>query len=157
MKDEGQNALAISCREAGSEDCALLGRMNYQLIRDEGHGNPMTEEELAGRMRDWLSGGAYRALIFERAGVPSAYALFRAEADASIYLRQFFVARECRREGVGTAAIQLLFRDVFPKGARVTVEVLAKNAAGREFWRAAGFTAYSLGLECFHPAEPEAQ
>jgi GNAT superfamily N-acetyltransferase len=147
MKDEGQNEMAVTCREGGIPDCALLGRMNHQLIRDEAHRNPMTEEELAGRMRGWIAGGAYRALIFEREGVPSAYALFRVEPDASIYLRHFFVARECRREGIGAAAIRMLFRDVFPPGARVTVEVLAHNAAGREFWQAAGFSAYSLSLE----------
>lgn len=91
----------MTFRPANLEDCELLAELNHQLIRDEGHRNPMTVAELEQRMRDWLSGAEYRAIFFEHDGCPVAYALFRSESDASIYLRQFFVCRDKRRQGIG--------------------------------------------------------
>ena len=131
-------------------DCAVLAEMNHQLIRDEGHRNPMTISELAERMNNWLSGHGYRAVLFEEDGKPAAYALFRTEPDAGIYLRQFFVARVHRRRGVGSQAVATLFREVFPAGARVTLDILAHNEAGANFWAAAGFQRYSVCLERFN-------
>jgi GNAT superfamily N-acetyltransferase len=84
-------------------DAAALADMNWQLIRDEGHRNPMTVPQLADRMARWL-GGQYEAVLFEEAGRPVGYALFRREPE-HIYLRHFFVARDCRRRGVGRAAL----------------------------------------------------
>lgn len=43
----------------------------------------------------------------------------------------------------------MLFREVFPARTRVTLEVLAHNEIGREFWVAAGFQTYSVCLERF--------
>ncbi len=128
-------------------DGFILAEMNHQLIRDEGHRNPMTVPELAERMRGWLSDGSYRAILFEENHEPIAYALFRAEPDASIHLRQFFVSRDHRRRGVGSRAVATLFREVFPADARVTLDVLAHNDAGASFWAAAGFRRYSVCLE----------
>ena len=68
-------------------------------------------------MHGWLSGGEYRAVLFERDSQPVAYALYRADADASIYLRQFFVAREHRRQGIGVAAIELLVGEICLRAA----------------------------------------
>lgn len=137
-------------REAAECDCSVLAEMNHQLIQDERHRNPMTVAELAERMRGWLSSGVYRAILFEHDSVPLAYALFRTEPDSSIYLRQLFVSRERRRQGVGSQAVELLFREVFPRTARVTVEVLADNQLGRAFWTAVGFQSHSICLERFN-------
>jgi GNAT superfamily N-acetyltransferase len=127
--------------------------MNHQLIRDEGHRNTMTIPELEKRMRDWIAGGHYCAVIFERYSLPVAYALYRTEPDSSIYLRQFFVSLEHRRQGIGRGAIDLLVREVLPPGSRVTIEVLSTNESGRRFWSEAGFEDYSLTLERFSPKE----
>ena len=137
----------MTYREATLSDCTCLAEMNHQLIRDEGHRNSMTVTELAGRMRDWLASGVYRAILFECGSHAVAYALFRTEPDASIYLRQFFVSRERRRQQIGSQAIDLLFREVFPSGIRVTIEVLAGNESGYAFWEAVGFQNYSVTLE----------
>ena len=134
-------------REATLDDCGVLAEMNHQLIRDEGHRNPMTVTELAERMRGWLSSGGYRAVLFEDSGCPVAYALFHIKSDASIYLRQFFVSRDRRRQGVGSQAAATLFRDVFPVGARVTLDVLAYNEAAASFWAKLGSLRYSICLE----------
>jgi len=140
----------MTLREATGSDCSLLAEMNHQLIQDERHRNPMTVAELAERMRGWLASGVYRAFLFEEDSFTLAYALFRTEPDSSIYLRQLFVSREHRRQGVGLQAVELLFREVFPSAPRVTVEVLADNEIGRAFWASVGFRSYSICLERFN-------
>ena len=104
----------------------------------------MTIEQLAERMNKWIE-GEYTAVLFE-IGEVVAYALYR-NAEDSIYLRQFFVYREHRRQGLGRRAMQLLFREIWPKGKRITVEVLTGNASAIQFWRSVGFVDYSLALE----------
>ena len=119
--------------------------MNQQLIEDEGHRNRMSLPELETRLRKWLS-GRYVATLFARDGESVAYALWRDEREW-VYLRQFFVARGARREGIGKAAIHLLTEEVWPPRKRVRVEVLLGNEAGLAFWRAVGFKDYFLTLE----------
>ena len=123
-------------RPATPADAPTLAEMNGQLIRDEGHRNPMTVPQLADRMARWLA-GPYDAVLFEDAGWAVGYALFRREPE-HIYLRQFFVARDRRRQGIGRAALAWLREHVWGERARVRVEVLVGNAVGLAFWRAAG-------------------
>jgi len=139
------NPPLLTFRVVTPADCPLLAELNHQLIRDEGHRNRMTMPELEARMRDWLS-GEYCAVIFEDRGAVAAYALFREQAD-EIYLRQFFVVRNRRRQGVGQQAVALLRRQIWPANKRLTVEVLTANAGGIAFWRSVGYTDYSLTLE----------
>jgi GNAT superfamily N-acetyltransferase len=97
---------ALSFRIVTLADCRALAELNHQLIRDEGHRNPMTVPELDQRMRSWL-GGEYRAVFFEADDGIVAYALFR-EGLEEIYLRQLFVVRHKRRQGVGRKAVEIL-------------------------------------------------
>jgi len=132
-------------RCATLSDCPLLAELNQQLIRDEGHRNPMTSVELEERMRDWLSDG-YTAVLFEDSGQIVAYALFHEQPDG-IYLRQFFVVRNRRREGIGRRSVGLLRSEIWPKTKRLTVDVLVRNEAALAFWRAVGYKDYCLTLE----------
>jgi GNAT superfamily N-acetyltransferase len=134
-------------RLATENDVATLAAMNLDLIQDEGHRNPMSLIELERRMAGWLK-GEYTAVLFEESGEKTGYALFRREPDY-IYLRQFFVRKECRRHGIGRAAIDWL-REHYWRGERVRVEVLIQNVAGVEFWRSVGFADYCLSLELQH-------
>src|SRR5437016_9900113 len=129
-------------RRATAEDCPLLAKLNHQLIRDEGHRNRMTVPELEQRMRGWLS-EEYRAVIYEDGGEIVAYSLFREQAE-EIYLRQLFVVRHRRRQGLGRQAVEILRSQVWPKTKRLTVEVLVANQSGVAFWRAIGYTDYCL-------------
>ena len=124
----------------------MLAAWNHQLIRDEGHRNPMSLAELEQRMREWLSSGKYQALLFEENDETVAYALFR-ETEKEIYLRQFFVAPHRRREGIGRCAIQQLFTEYWPQNKRWTVDVLTQNHTAISFWRAMGYMDYALTLE----------
>jgi GNAT superfamily N-acetyltransferase len=77
---------------------------------------------------------------------PVAYALFR-DTPEWIHLRQFFVARDRRRRGIGARAIALLRDSVFPPDKPVIVEAMAWNQPALSFWRAVGFADRYVGLE----------
>jgi predicted acetyltransferase len=132
-------------RYAGLDDSSLLAELNHQLIRDEGHRNRLTVPELEQRMSGWLS-SEYRAVLFEDSGETVAYALFH-EKPEEIYLRQLFVVRHRRRQGLGREAVGILRSHVWPKTKRLTVEVLVSNQGGLAFWRALGYKDYCLSLE----------
>ena len=133
-------------REAKPADFPLLGALNHQLIRDEGHRNPMNAVELTARMRRWIGSGDYTAKLFEENGEMVAYALYR-EFPEEIYLRHLFVVRSRRRQAIGRGVMQLLREEIWPRGRRLTVEVLCANTAGVAFWKAMGYQEYSLCLE----------
>jgi len=130
---------------ATADDCPLLAELNHQLIQDEGHRSRMRVAELERRMRDWLAGD-YRAVLFEERSEVVAYALFR-ELPDEVYLRQLFVVRHRRREGIGGRAVDTLRTEVWPKDKRLTVEVLVANERGVAFWRSVGYADYALTLE----------
>jgi len=135
----------MTFRFATTDDCPMLADLNHQLIRDEGHRNRMTVAELEQRMCDWLS-SEYRAVIYEDGGETVAYALFR-EQPEEIYLRQLFVVRHRRSQGLGQWAVEILRSQVWPKNKRLTVEVLIANSRAVTFWRKVGYTDYCLALE----------
>lgn len=136
----------MTFRLATLDDCPLLAELNHQLLLDEGHRNRfMTLPQLEQRMRGWLS-GEYRAVIFGDGGDIVAHALYW-EQLAEIYLRQLFVVRDRRRQGLGRDAVDMLRSRVWPKGKRLTVEVLAGNKSAIAFWRSVGYVDYSLTLE----------
>ena len=139
-------------RAASLNDCPRLAELNHQLIRDEGHRNQMTVSKLEQRMRGWLSGG-YRAVIYEDGGEVVAYALYREEAE-EIYLRQLFVVRHRRSQGIGRRAVEILRSQIWPKTKRLTVEVLVANKRAVSFWRSVGYTDYALSLEILPGAQP---
>ena len=111
----------------------MLAGLNHRLVQDEGHRNRMTVPELEERMRGWLA-GEYRAVIFEDDGDVVAYALFREQPD-EVYLRQLFVVRDRRRQGLGRRAVEILRSRVWPRTKRLTVDVLVANEGAVAFWR----------------------
>jgi GNAT superfamily N-acetyltransferase len=135
----------IHGRVAVAADIPRLAELNKQLIDDEGHRNPMTVSELAARMMEWLK-GEYKAAVFDVEGETIGYALYRFDPDY-VYLRQFFIARNCRREGFGREAIAWCKEHAWKGSIRVRIDVLAKNSAGIAFWNAVGFTDYAIAME----------
>lgn len=137
-------------RFATAEDALLLAPLNKELIRDEGHRNPMDIDQLAERMADWLR-GEYRAVIFEEDSSPVGYALFRREPEY-VYLRQLFVLPTYRRKGIARNAMNWLWRNAWLDAPRLQIEVLLENETACAFWRAVGFQEYSLTMEAL-PAD----
>jgi predicted acetyltransferase len=132
-------------RVATVSDAALLAELNQQLIRDEGQRNSMTLAELEERIARWLA-DTYEAVLFLKDGNTVGSTLFRPE-EGSVYLRQFFVCRENRRQGIGREAIQWLRQHVGIDVDLIRMEVLCENSAGIDFWRAIGFRDYCLTME----------
>jgi predicted acetyltransferase len=139
----------LALRFAQEGDIAVLSGLNHQLIRDEGHRNPMTVPELEERMRGWIESSAYQAVMLELDGFLAGYALFRREPAPTVYLRQFFICRDHRRQGIGRRAIALLLSELWQPGTRVIVDVLVGNKSAIAFWKAVGFVDYSVCLEMF--------
>lgn len=135
----------MTFRRATLADGAVLAEFNHQLIQDEGHRNPMTVAALEQRMKGWLA-SEYAAALFENDGGVVGYALYREEPE-EIYLRQLFVVRNRRRQGIGREAMEILRTQIWPKHKRLTVGVLVRNTAAIAFWRAVGYRDYSLTLE----------
>lgn len=139
----------IQYRRASQNDAPLLAEWNHQLIRDEGHSNPMTVSQLEARMRGWLR-DEYTGILFHDTTGRCGYALYREERDL-IHLRHFFVVRERRREHLGSRMMDLLKTRIWTKPKRILVDCLTKNAPGMAFWKSTGFSDYCLTLEI--PAE----
>jgi GNAT superfamily N-acetyltransferase len=137
--------MKLEYRFASDDDLDLLAEWNYQLIRDEGHRNPMTIPQLRERIKEWLA-REYKAVVFHSQAEMIAYALYR-EQEGEIYLRQLFVRQDCRRQGVGQEAVAILREKIWPRHKRLTVEVLTKNAPAVAFWRSVGYIDYCLTLE----------
>lgn len=135
----------INWRFATAENAALLAEWNYRLIRDEGHRNTMTVQQLEERMRSWLDRD-YKAVIFSDGKEPLGYGLYRHDTD-SVYLRQFYILSEYRRRGYGRAGMRILQEEIWPRDIRLTVDVLCRNEPGIAFWRAIGYRDYCLTLE----------
>src|SRR5690606_8288952 len=133
-------------RLATGEDVRRLAEWNHQLIADEGHRNRMNVAELEQRMLGWLSSD-YQAVLFHHEGNAVAYALVREDESGRTHVRQFFVVRQFRRQGLGRKAFGLFRSEVVPSDRRIVLEVLTANAAARSFWIANGFRDYAMTLE----------
>lgn len=146
----------IQYRLATPEDIPTLAQLNQQLVEDEQHVNRFQAcAFFETRMRQFLE-QEYKAVLFEDDGRIVAYALYTEAGERSdtIYLRQFFVCRDRRRQGIGREAMRLLKEEVWPKDRRLTVGVLWHNEAGRAFWKVVGYQEYALDLEIL-PAKRE--
>lgn len=141
-------------RFATLDDVPILAVMNKQLTEDEQHRNMFKSEQwFKERMAQFLNED-YTAVLFEEESVV-AYVLYRnhPQREDTIYLRQIFVARDRRRQGIGRKVMSILNREIWPKEKRLTVEVLCHNDIARGFYQSAGYKEYCLELEM----KPEAR
>lgn len=137
---------ALTYRQANVADAPELARLNRQLVREGADFGPDDLRFLHDRMRTWLASGAYRAVLFDENGETVAYAVFR-ESVEEIYLAQFLVLRHARGHGVGHAAIERLRREIWPRGKRLTLDVLVGNRKALDFWHDLGWRDCALTLE----------
>jgi ribosomal protein S18 acetylase RimI-like enzyme len=139
-------------RYAVEADAPLLASINQQLIADEWGGGGMPLERLEARMRRWIEEGEYHAVLFHEDGATVAYSLVSVDED-SAYIRHFFVLHEHRGRGVGRRAMELLLGRIVPPTVRITLDVLASNRVGHDFWRSVGFNDYAIRMERLPTAE----
>ena len=142
-------------RAATVDDCALLADLNRQFLLAEGHRRVFLPNlgpspdaipiaKLEERMRSWLS-HSYNAVLFSERNRVIAYGLYSVD-EYEVYLQQFFVVPDRRREGIGRSCFEILRREYWPSGKRLTLGVLADNKAALAFWRALGYQDYSIDL-----------
>ncbi len=136
----------MEIRYASEGDAPFLADINRQLIEDEWGGGGMSLERLEARMLRWIRDDEYRAVLFQEDDATVAYALVSLDDD-SAFIRHFFVLKEHRGRGVGRRAIDTLFDRVVPAGFRTTLDVLASNRGGHQFWRSQGFSDYAIRME----------
>ena len=122
-------------RECTNQDVAQLALMNKHLIEDEKSNNPMGVEELEHRMMDFLNSD-YKAYLFIEDDTVLGYALIR-HTSTPLYLRQFYIKREFRRQHYGKTAFELLMKHI--QADTIDIDVLPWNERGRLFWRSCGF------------------
>jgi ribosomal protein S18 acetylase RimI-like enzyme len=147
----------ITYHFATLDDVPALARMNRLLVEDEQHRNRFKPDAwFEERMRGFLS-GAYQAVLFDLAGEVVGYALYTGHPDHAdtLYLRQIFVSRSRRKQGIGREAMRILQEEIWPQDKRITVEVLVGNEVARAFYEAVGFTPYSIELEMPAPRHGE--
>lgn len=146
----------ITMRVAEEGDLATICRLNQKLKDDEGSKTRLPWDDLVARLRGWLNNDGYQAVLFEQGQVSLAYLIFRREADPCvlegemIYIRQFYVDREMRLQGIGRAAIDMWRSEYVPSGMSVEMDVLETNPGGRAFWEAVGFKARMTRLRMEH-------
>lgn len=130
---------ALRWRRAASRDLTRLAGMMARLRRDE-TGLPGDPARAAMDLERALAAGA-EATLFHGPGEdePWAYALCEPRGGGT-WIRHFFVEAAHRRRGVGRRALALLQEEVRPGSRFWEADVLPRNAAGRAFWAAAGFT-----------------
>jgi ribosomal protein S18 acetylase RimI-like enzyme len=138
----------LQLRNADESDLPELARMNKQLIEDEGHSNPMSVGELEERMRSWLLSDWHIDLLCRGENVTIGYAVYQYRNNpydpdqVGVYLRQYFISRDHRRQGYGQAGIQLLQESRFKSCHTVLLDVLSNNHRGMSFWQKVGFSPY---------------
>ncbi|MNI92295.1 hypothetical protein D3C73_1500690 [compost metagenome] len=91
-------------QECSSDDVELLAALNKQLIEDEQHDNKMNIDQLKDRMKNFLK-SEYRAYFFKEHEGIKGYALVNHNRNP-LYLRQFFICRDSRRNGYGKQALR---------------------------------------------------
>ena len=142
VNGEVRGDAVLRYRPATVNDVPLLARLNRELIDDEGHRNPMSVSQLEARMRKWLE-WEYRIALFEREGRVVAYVLYRPQGG-DIFLRHLYVVRDARRQGIATAVMRTLARDVWPSNARIALDVLVGSSGALAFYHTLGFQPFSL-------------
>ena len=125
------------------KDAALLSQMNKRLIDDEKSTNPMTVEELEERMTGFIS-TEYSAYFFMQDENVVGYALVK-DTEKPLYLRQFFIEREYRRQHLGRQAFHLLLD--YLQTDTINIDVLPWNEPGLRFWQSLGFAPACISMQ----------
>lgn len=123
-------------------DVPALALLNKQLIEDEKSNNPMSIAELEERMEGFLKTD-YKAYFFLQEETVIGYALVNHSRNP-LYLRQFLIKREYRKQHYGSKAFQLLIDFLAVKN--LDLEVLPWNQAGLAFWQSCGLQEISRTL-----------
>jgi len=122
----------------------MISELNFQLIKDEAHRNSMSLSELNTRMDKWLS-KEYSAALFTLDQQIIGYVLWR-NKNEFIYIRQFFIVKNFRSQGLGKKAFHLA-KEKYWVTEKLRLEVLVHNETAIQFWNSVGFKEYCITME----------
>ncbi len=125
----------IIIRKCTLRDVSQLALLNKQLIDGEKSNNSMSIKELEERMQGFLN-TEYEAYFFVVQENVVGYALVKKTCNP-LYLRQFLIDREYRKQHYGTRAFRSLLE--YLNVDKIDIEVLPWNEPGIRFWESLGF------------------
>jgi GNAT superfamily N-acetyltransferase len=130
-------------RPATADEVPLLAAMNAELSRDEGATPVGSLADYEERLHTWLETGRYRAALARRGDQTIAYVVWRDDPDyADVFVRQFFVVREHRGQGLGRRLFAQAVDEFWP-GRLLRLDVYDSNPRGGAFWESLGFVPFS--------------
>ncbi|MBH5316832.1 GNAT family N-acetyltransferase [Paenibacillus sp. GSMTC-2017] len=144
--------MKLTLKLATEADISLLAKMNKQLIDDEGNSNPMNVEQLEVRMKVFLATDYLADIILLEDAIVG-YALYRfSDNDTNshckdVYIRQYFIVDRFRCKGYGIRGVELLKEQRFASIDILSVDVLAANHSGHQFWLKAGLQPYVINMK----------
>lgn len=132
-------------------DIDWLTEMNARMVDDMGQKN-WPRDRYRERFGSWIGGGHWHVDLFVENGDRVGYAVHQNRHDhfdtsqRVIHIRHFYVDRDHRRKGIGTAAFRALEEGRFNRRNAVTLDILPSNPAGLAFWQSLGFDTYYTTL-----------
>jgi ribosomal protein S18 acetylase RimI-like enzyme len=132
--------LPIDVQLCTRADIGALAELNRLLIEDEKYDVRLSIEKLRERMSGFLENG-YKAYFFKEHNELRGYALVDSKREP-LYLRHYFICREYRRSGYGTACLKRLLAVL--RADSMDIEVMHWNKRGYGFWKSFGFKERSI-------------
>jgi GNAT superfamily N-acetyltransferase len=143
--------MKLYLRKAEMSDVQLLAEMNKQLIEDECSETPLGLQGLQDRIISWLEAEWQIDLMYFDSTVIG-YALYQYrhnlydENRKEVYIRQYFIRREHRNQGLGRVGIKMLREERFKEIETINIDVLESNPKGLNFWKTVGFQPYYTNM-----------
>lgn len=132
------------------EDIPQLSELNGQLHEDEG-AVPMETADREARLSRWI-GSDYTAVLFSIQSQTLGYTLFRSTdpdsegLDQGVFIRQFFVIRDQRQQGIGRQMFHILREHVWKNGCGILLDTEYENSRAQAFWRSLGFSEHHVSF-----------
>ena len=147
------DANIMELRTMTAIDIKQVAKWNVQLREDEAS-KPLSIEEASERYERWFREDLFQGAIFLIGNQAVGYVLYTnrpMDADIrgtdSVYVRQFFIVREARRQKLGTHAFNLFLKELVPSALRCSLQVRASNLFGQRFRESLGFKQESVAYE----------
>ena len=136
----------LTLTPAGAADLPSLAALYVQMSR--AHGHQISREDAAAKLAKGLAAGQ-GAMLFRKDQTLLGMIIWMDCGD-HVFVRNFVIDRDHRREGRGSALFQRWRREV-TGGREIRLETSALHA--QAFWQAQGFAVWSTGLKLDEAAE----
>ena len=154
ITERERHQMPITIRSADLNDVSVLAKMNSRLVEDQESENTWSLAKYEQRFSEWLQDGTWHIDMILQDGQCVGYAVYQPRSDyynpdqPVIYVRQYYIERTHRRQGLGRAAFQELIDSRFPTGYQaIALDVVATNPVGQAFWEKLGFAPYFISMK----------